>query len=118
VWLFALLWCAAREFTTAAIGITIGFAISLGSLALLERFVTALMTPEWTAQSRRAVRKLAVIALFKYAIIGLVLWASLRSGSVNPIGLVAGIALPHAVIFLKALGIMLSSGPETGHRRM
>lgn len=108
VWLFALLACAAYRSATTASGITVGFAISLGSLMLIERLVTTLVRPEQASEPNHALRKLAFVAIIKYAFIGFAIWAALRSGWVTPGGLAIGIGLPYIVIFLKALGIWLS----------
>jgi hypothetical protein len=116
VWVFALLWCAALRSVPAAVGITIGFAISVGSLMVLERLVTALFSPEAVGQARRATRKLLAVAFVKYAVIGAILWGALRSGWASPAGLVIGIGLPQAVMFLKAVGIALTFGPEVDRR--
>lgn len=116
VWLFVLLWCTALRSVGGAIGVTVGFGVSIGSLMLLERLVRVLFSPERAGQPKRTVRKLVAVAALKYAVIGLILWASLRSGWASPIGLAIGIGLPQAVIFLKALGIALSFGPEPNRR--
>ncbi|MDO8587362.1 MAG: ATP synthase subunit I [Armatimonadota bacterium] len=113
VWLLTMLCGWAVGSAAVAIGITIGFGISLGSLMLIERLVTAL-APDTTGQSKRAVRKLLAVALMKYAFIAAILWAALRSGWASPVGLAIGIGLPQAVIFLKALGSALTFGSESG----
>ena len=99
-----------------SIGVTIGFAISLGSLMLLERLVGALFSLDGPGRSKRPGRKLAAAAAVKYAAIGVILWAVLRSGWASPVGLAIGIGLPQTVIFLKALGIALSFAPELNRR--
>ena len=116
VWLFILLICAVLKLLQAAIGITIGFGISIGSLMLLERLVIALFTPEATKESQRTVRKLLIFAIIKYAIIAVLLWASLRLLWASPAGLAIGIGLPYAVIFLKAIGIYSSPKAESDRR--
>ena len=109
-WAFALLWCAALKSVPVAIGITIGFGISIGSMMVLERVVKSVFVPSQANQPKRGIKRLLVIAAIKYAIIGAILWAALRSGWASPIGLVIGIGLPYMIIFLKALGIAMSPG--------
>jgi hypothetical protein len=116
VWMLSLLLCWAYRNLPMAIGITVGFGISIGSLMLLERLVTTLFSPEQSDRPKRAVKWLLVIAFFKYAMIGVILWASLRSVLVSPAGIAIGIGLPYAVIGLKALGMVLTFGPETDRR--
>jgi hypothetical protein len=116
VWLFSLLWCWAFRSLTGAVGVTLGFGISLGSLMLLERLVTVLFTPETAGRSNRVMRKLLAVALVKYAVIGLILWVTLRFGWANPIGIIVGVGLPQVVIFLKALGKAIDFGPEPSRR--
>jgi FtsH-binding integral membrane protein len=116
VWLFVLLICAVLKSAQTALGVTIGFGISIGSLMLLEKLVTALFIPEATSESHRAVRKLLIFAIIKYAIIAVILWAALKSLWASPAGLAIGIGLPYVVIFLKALGIYLSPKAESDRR--
>lgn len=116
VWLFVLLWCAALRSTSAAIGVTIGFAISFGSLVLVERLVKALFPSDPAQQSRRSVAKLLILAFVKYAIIGVVLWGALRFGIAKPAGIAIGLGLPTAVIALKALGIVLTPHTQSDRR--
>jgi hypothetical protein len=116
VWLFILLWCAALRSLPLAVGVSVGFGISLGSLALLERLVTALVVPAETGRSRRVVRKLLAVAAAKYAVIALILSLALKLAWASPIGLAIGIGLPQAVIFLKALGTVLTFAPELDGR--
>ena len=110
VWLFALLICWALGSLATAAGVTIGFGVSLGSLIVLERATRALFVTEGT--KRRKLRRLLGVALAKYAMIALILWAAFRSGWVNPVGLAIGIGIPQGVMFLKALGTALTFGPE------
>lgn len=108
VYLFSLLWCAAIRSVTAAIGITIGFAISIGSIILLVRLVTTLFTPEKAERAKRSAAKLLMLVFGKYAIIGVVLWFALKSGWASPAGIAIGIGLPLLVIALKAMALMLT----------
>lgn len=116
VWLFGLMWCWALKTPAGAVGLTVGFGISLGSLMLLERLVTALFTPELAGRPNRSMKKFLVVAFLKYAVIGFILWGFFKLGWANPIGLAVGIGLPQAVIFLKALGKAINFGPELGRR--
>lgn len=115
-WLFALAVCGALGSAPAAIGLTVGVFISLTSLALVERVVTAVFVPASVARPRRAVRKVLAVAILKYALFGIVLWVALRSQRASPVGIVMGVALPHAVIFLKAVGMTLFKGTEANGR--
>ncbi|MEN6372196.1 MAG: ATP synthase subunit I [Armatimonadota bacterium] len=108
VFVFSLLWCAALRSVTSAIGITIGFVISLGSIMIIERLVTTLFTPEQTKRRKRSTIILFLLMIGKYAIIGAVLWLSLKSGWASPIGIAIGIGLPLLVISLKAVARVLS----------
>lgn len=116
MWVFALLWCAAFKAAAVAIGVTIGFGISIGSFMALERVVIVLFTPDSAGKPKRSLKRLLITAIIKYAIIGAILWAALGSGLVSPMGLAIGIGLPQAVIFLKALGIALSPGQRLDGR--
>lgn len=116
VWLFSLLLSLGGKNLHAAIGITVGYVISVGSLMLLERIVTTLFTPEESKTGRRPTIWLMVAAVIKYAIIGVLLWASLKSNLASPAGIAIGVGIPYVVIALKALGMAISFGPETDRR--
>lgn len=108
VYLFSLLWCAAIRSVAVAVGITIGFVISIGSIMLLERLVTSLFTMEQAKRPKRSTVKLLVLVFGKYAIIGVVFWLVLKSGWGSFAGIAIGIGLPLLVIVLKAMGLMLT----------
>jgi len=110
VWVFAVLWCAALRSLPAALGVTIGFAIGLGSLYGLELAVERTLRASGASGGRWAIRKFAVLELAKYGMVGVLIWLGLRSDSVSLPALVVGIGLPQAVIFLKAVGILASPG--------
>jgi hypothetical protein len=116
VWLFTLLMCGVYNSVPMAIGVTVGFGISLCSLMLLERLVMRLFVPQMAGKPKKALRRLLVVAMLKYGVIGIVLWVSLSLIGANPIGLIIGIGIPSAVIFLKALGKVITFGSETGRR--
>lgn len=100
-----------------AAGVTVGFGISLGALMVWERLVSTLFRPENTAEQGRAIKRMLLIAILKYVVIGFVLWGALKySRWISPVGIAVGIGLPYAVIFLKALGGMLNFGSETDGR--
>ena len=108
VWVLSLLLCWGMANLAAAVGITVGFVISVGSLMILERLVTTLFTAGLDEKDKKPVRRLMVVAFLKYAVVGVILWASLTSGWASPAGIAIGIGIPYAVISLKALGIMLT----------
>jgi hypothetical protein len=116
IWILAAICAWALGSLRDAAGVTTGFGISLGSLMLLERLVYAVFTPGAGDRSNRAIRKLLAAAVVKYAVIGFVLWAALRTQWASPVGLAVGIGLPEAVIFLKALGTAITFGPELNRR--
>ena len=116
VWLLAILCCAALRAPTSAVGLTVGLGISFGSMNLLRRLVTTLFTPEAVKSSTRVSRRLFAVAMAKYAIIGVILWISLRFGLANPVAIAAGVGLPQAVIFFKALGAYWVADSGLGRR--
>lgn len=100
-----------------AIGITIGFGVSIGAVMVWERIVTTLCTPENVPERAHVAKRMLLIAILKYAVIGFVLWGALKFNRwVSPEGMAVGIGLPYMVIFLKALGRTLTFGSKSSGR--
>lgn len=118
VWVLALLLCWGMKNLPAAIGVTVGLAISLGSLIVLERLVTTLFSTDNSVRGRRPGIWLLVVAYIKYLIIGIILWAVVTFHVADPrgISIAIGIGIPFVVIMLKALGMVLTFGPELNRR--
>lgn len=111
-WLVSLLFCWGLKSWQAAVGVTVGFVISVGSLMILERVVTTLFTPEQVSGGGKPVKRLMIVALLKYFVIGVLLWVSLAGKYADPIGIAVGVSLPYIVIMLKTLGMAIS--PDSG----
>ncbi len=87
-----------------ALGVALGLA-SLGSLSWLVYRVTAGDAEE----ARRRLLAAGLLHVGKYALIGLGFYFLFRMGWVHPLALVAGLALPTAVLCLKGAGRALNA---------
>lgn len=106
--------------TSAWIGLSAGAALAIGSLWLIEWSVTRFVGATMTTEGRTAHKSgppsvlgrsaLVVVGGGKYLLLGLAVAGVVglsKSGSLNLIAFVGGIALIHAVIVLKAVGAWL-----------
>jgi hypothetical protein len=104
----------------AVLGLSIGTAVSLGSLYSVELTVRLLTRPGVHAGGRYFTLLLFLKLPLLTAVMAAAVWAVL-SGVANVFTLVAGVALVHGVILLKAVGGVVVAGvaPEAkvGTRR-
>jgi len=111
VWAITALIVSGRFGPAALVGFTLGTAIALGSLRLIELTVRNLVRPDVQIQARW----FRVLCLVKLPVLTIVMagaaWA-VMSGRANVFALVGGVALVHAVIFLKTVsGLLVASLP-------
>jgi len=107
-----LLVCLGGQSIQAALGLSVGFWSSLGSLYVLQLTVQRFFVPTGGSQSRKAKRSIVGLAAAKYAFVAAVIYLSLRIGHASAAALAVGIGLPQAVIFLKAIGLALGPAPD------
>ncbi len=105
VWAIATLGIVAGERWYAALGFTLGAAVSMGVLASLSHIVRRLFVPGQAGAGR---------TLIKFGIVKLVAIAVIVTGVVMTrrydliFGFCGGVILTQAVMFLKAIGITLN----------
>src|SRR2546429_562228 len=100
--LFALVF-SARGQTAIAMGLAVGAGLACFALATLIYVI-----PRIFAQGNPAAKAgMAVAAVLKLPIYALVIYFALSSQLVNPVAIVAGVALVPAVLVLKVLGYQM-----------
>lgn len=105
VWAIAVVTMTAFQLWYAAIGFTIGSAISIGILMSLDAVIRRVFVPGSTG----AVKKLAKIGFVKLVVIAVVLIGVVKTGRFDLIvAFCAGVLLTQSVMFLKVIGTLLA----------
>ncbi|MBI2843024.1 MAG: hypothetical protein HYX78_06450 [Armatimonadetes bacterium] len=104
VWAIIVFAILAFEFWFAALGFTVGTAVSLGVLASLDRVIRRVLVPG-RAGAGKALAKFGILKFLAVAVVVSGVVMTRRFDLI--IGFCGGIALTQIVMFLKALGITL-----------
>jgi hypothetical protein len=103
VWAVMALLIGSRFGLASFIGLSIGAALALGSLRLIELTVRALVRPD----AQVSTRQFTLVLFLKLPLLTVIMLGVVRAvmdGYANVFAFVGGVALVHAVIVLKAVG--------------
>jgi hypothetical protein len=116
VWAVVAALVFAQFGTAAMVGLSLGTAIAVGSLRLIEVAVRCLLCPGMPTQPKHFTLffflKLPLLTVVMAGAVWIVL-----SGLANVFALVAGVAMVHGVIFLKAVGNLVVAALPAEERR-
>ncbi|MHB0912524.1 MAG: hypothetical protein ACYC2Y_03645 [Armatimonadota bacterium] len=108
-WGVVILWVVVLGKAEIAASLTAGTALQTALLFAMDVFVRAVFVPG----AARPKRALLVFAVLKLPLVGLVIFALIRWGHMNPIAFVGGILLVHFALVAKLVGIRLVERRES-----